>query len=313
MMKPDQGTLYILSDARPGDPLDCISAAAPHLAPHYTSILSVGPSQAMSVRALRRAYEPGVDRLFYDFTAPGDHSWAIGMLQDAPAAALLGGDSPFAPDAALADLRSAQRYAASGGRFSPAVTIGVLDPTSPPIAGASLTRPAVPVAPATEAGHLMLSIAPGAVETAYAALLGLRTYDAAVTLLTATRRDANDLTDIVVAFKMDAAQIRYIRDRAGVLASIASTCGMIDVRGATASAASDAAFAAGCVGAPVLALTAPTGAAAAAGAFAATKPRKDPAAATGFAAARPLAPFAGNLHALVETGFSRALQSDDAA
>lgn len=312
-MRSGQATLYILSDAPPGDPLDCVAAAAPRLTPHYAAIHQVGPGQAMSVRALRRAYEPGVDRLLYDFTAPDDHTWALSMLSDAPAAALLGGYSPFAPDAALADLRAARRYAASGERFSPAVMTGVLDAKSPPITDATLARPAVAAAPASDINDLMLAVAPGAVETAYAALLGLRACGAAVTILTTSRRDANDLMDIVAAFAMAAAQIRYIRDRAGLVAAISNAGGLIEVKAAAATAVSDAAFIAGCFGAPVLDLTSPKDAAAAAEAFAASDPRKDPVAGQGFAAARPLASFAKDLHALIEAGFVRAQQPVAAA
>ena len=312
MMQSDQAALYILSDAPAGDPLDCVAAAAPHFAPHYAAIHQVGPGKAMSARALRRAYEPGVDRLLYDFTPPGDHGWAVGMQQDAPAAALIGGDSPFAPDAALADLRAARRYAARGEGFSPDVMTGVLDARSSPISARLLTRPAIAITPPPDGTDLMLAVAPGAIETAYAALLGLRA-KGAVTCLAVTRRDANDLTDIAAAFGMAAARIRFVRDRAGLLAAVAAAGGLIDIHEAAAPAVSDAAFVAGCIGAPVLDLTAPIGAAAAAEAFAASKPRKNPAAATGFAAARPMASFADDLHALIEAGFARARQPVAAA
>jgi len=189
---------------------------------------------------------------------------------------------------------------------------GILDARSSPISARALTRPAVAITPSPDRRDLILAVSPGAVETAYAALLGLRARGA-VTIVTASRRDANDLTDIVAAFGMAAAQIRYIRDRAGLISILSSAGGVIDVYEATAPAICDAAFIAGCIGAPVLDLTAPTGAAAAAEAFAASDPRKDPAAAQGFAAARPMEPFANDLHALIEAGFARAQQSVAAA
>ena len=312
VMIPDQATLYIFSDAPLGDPLDCVVAAAPYLASHYAAIHRVGPRRTMSVRAFRRAYEPGMDRLLYDFTSPADYNWALEMLDAAPAAALLGGYSPGAPSAALATLRSARRYAANGHRFPPAVTMGVLDATPASITGASLRRPSAAITPAS-ANHLVMAVAPGTVETAYAALRGMKSQNASLTVLCTSRRDANDLADIVNAFEMAGAQIRYIRNRASVAFAMAGAGGLIDLCDASAQAISDAAFAARCVGAPVLPLITPDGAAKAAAAFAASEPQKDPIAARKFAAARPVAAFANDLHALIEAGFTRAMQADAAA
>lgn len=306
-MKPAQATLYILSDAPTGDPLDCVAAAMPFLAPHYAAIRRIGPGNALSVRVLRRAYEAGVDRLLYDFTAPNDHSWAFDMLNDAPAAIMLGCYN-LAQGVALADLRSAQRYAAAGLRFSPDATIGILDATADEATARSLPRPAAMITPTASENDLTLAVAPGAIETAYAALLGLRGYDAPLTILTVSRRDANDLTDIIAAFGMSATQVRYARNRAGLTAAMVGAGGLIDVHDETAPAYGDAAFVAGCIGAPVLRLVAPAGAGAAANAFAASLPRKDLALAADFAVSRPISTFAGDLYALIEAGFTPAMQ-----
>ncbi len=313
VVMPDQGTLYILSDASPGDPLDCVTAAKPYLASQYTAVHYVGPGQAMSVRALQRSYEPGVDRLLYDFTPPADHDWAFGMLGAAPAAVLLGGCSPVSPGAPLADLRSAQRYAARGHRFSPAVTIGVLDATHGSAIGLPLSRPSATIAPAADNNDLIMAVAPSTVETAYATLRGVKSQGAALTLLCTSRRDANDLAGIIAAFGIAAARIRYIRTRVDIASAMAGVGGLIDLCDADAPALSDTTFTARCLGAPVLTLNAPDGAAAAAEAFAASAPRKDHAAAQSFADTRPITPFAKGLHALIEAVFAHAMQPGAAA
>ncbi len=309
-MRSDQATLYSLSDAPPGDPLDCVTAALPLLSRRYGAVQQVGPGRALSVRALLRAYRPGVDRMLFDFTAPHDHSWAFDMLDDAPSAVLLGCYN-LAQGVALADLRSAQRYAAGGIRFSPDATIGVLDGATPSLTATTLSRPAALITPSAEARDLVLAVAPGAVETAYAALLEIRGVTSSLTILTVSKRDAVDLADIVAAFGMTAAHVQHVQYRAEFAAAMGGARGVIDIneRHAPASAA---AFVAGCIGAPVLTLTTVKGANAAA-AFVASSPRRDPAAAHEFTAARPITAFANNLHALIETGFARALQQTSAA
>lgn len=311
-MIPDKTLLYILSDAPPDDPLDCVKAARPHLAPHYAAIHLVGPGHALSVRALRRAYRPGVDRLLYDFTAPHDHRWAYDMLNDAAAAIMLGCHN-LAQGVALADLRSAQRYAADGFRFSADATVGVLDATPASSATVSLPRPAVSLAAEGGSNDLVMAVAPGAVETAYAALLGLKGDNASLVVLTASRRDANDLTDIIAAFGMSAAHVRYARNRPALFSATTQASGLIDVTDKAAPALGDAAFVAGCIGAPVLRLSSTGRAGEAAAAFAASKPCRDPAAADEFAATRPLADFANDVHALIEAGFAHAMKRDAAA
>lgn len=308
-MNPDLPTLYILSDAPPDDPLDSVAAAMPLLAPHYTALHKVGPNHALSVRALRRTYELGVDRLLFDFTPPQDHRWAFDMLKQSPAAVLLGSYSPAAPVGPLANLQSSQRYAAQGHRYSPKDTVCILDATHNPAAVRSLPRPATPILPSDDTSDLILAVAPGAVETAYAALRGLRGGDAVVIVLTTSRRDANDLTDIIAAFGMPSAHVRYARTRAGIAAAMTRASGLIEIGDEGRPGLSDATFVAGCLGAPVLALTIPTGAGEAAAAFAASDPRPDPKVAKDFAAKRPMAGFANNLHALIEAGFARAKQS----
>lgn len=320
MTKPDQATLYILSDAPSDDPLDNVAAATPFLASRYAAIHQVGPGHALSVRALRRVYEPDVDQLLYDFTAPHDHSWAFDMLNDAPAAILRGcynlaqgGMQGGVQGGALADLRSAQRYAADGLRFSPDATIGVLDAAPASIAATSLPRPAVTITPSAAANDLILAVSPGAIETAYAALLGLKGHSAPLTVLTASRRDANDLTDVIAAFEMSTTYVRYARNRAGLVAAMISAGGLIDINEEAAPAFSDTAFVARCIGAPVLNLTSAPQAGAAAKAFATSNLRKDPAAAAGFVAARPIATFARDLHKLITAGFAHARQQAAAA
>lgn len=312
MTKPDQATLYILSDAPSDDPLDNVATATPFLASRYAAIHQVGPGHALSLRALRRVYEPDVDQLLYDFTAPHDHSWAFDMLNDAPAA-ILRGCYNLAQGGVLADLRSAQRYAADGLRFSPDATIGVLDAAPASIAATSLPRPAVTITPSAAANDLILAVSPGAIETAYAALLGLKGHSAPLTVLTASRRDANDLTDVIAAFGMSTTYVRYARNRAGLVAAMISAGGLIDINEEAAPAFSDTAFVARCIGAPVLNLTSARQAGAAAKAFATSNLRKDPAAAAGFAAARPIATFARDLHKLITAGFAHARQQAAAA
>ena len=309
MTRSDQSTLYILSNAQPGDPLDCVAAAMPLLALNYAKIQQVGPHHDLSLRALRRAYEPTVDRLLYDFTAPDTHNWAFDMLRDAPAAVLLGNYRAAAPIGALADLRSAQRYAALGHRFSIDVTIGVLDATADPLTIQSILRPAAFISPSPDIIEFILAVTPGEIETAYAALVGLRGQGASLTILTALRRDANELPDIIAAFGMPDARVRYVRNRAGLVAALTGAGGVIDIGDEARLGLSNAAFVAACLGAPVLTLNTPDGAGEVAEAFAVMAPDRDPIAAKEFKAARPLEPFAGDLHALIEAGFAHAKQA----
>ena len=301
---PDQA-LYILGPESPGDPLDCVAAAAPFLAARYDAIRTVGPGQAMSLRSMRRIYAPGVDRLLYDFTAPADHSWAMEALLHWPGAVLLAGRAPVALSAAATGLRSAQRYAAEGFRFPPSATIGALDGAPLPLRASSLVRPAATISALPQTDDLALAVGPGAIETAYAALLGLAGESASVAIIAAARRDANDLIDIIDALQITSARVRYVRSRKDAVAAATCAGGLIDAL-MPDHGLSDAGFAAHCVGAPVLSLTSRDTATRQAADFAAAKPARDPAAAQEFAAARPASAFADSLVTLIEAGFHQA-------
>ena len=308
--------LFILSHAPPDDPLDCVGGAAAFMAPRYSAVHKVGPSQTMSVRSMRRVFEPGVDRLLYDFTPSGAEGWMLDLLGFAPGAVLVSGRSPVAAAGVLADLRSAQRYAEDGFRFAPAATIGALDTDTDAntdaggAAARALRRPAAAIAGTPRAADLALAVAPGGMETAYAALLGLADIAASLLIIAATRRDANDLIDIADALQMDRTSVRYVRTRRDIAQAAASAGGLIDASG---RGQSDAAFIARCVGAPVLSLSAPDGASDQAVQFAASRPDHDKAAAETFHRSRPAADFANGLAALIEAGFQRARQSTEAA
>lgn len=301
-------TLYIIGGAPPGDPLDCVAAATPFLAPHFTAIHAVGPDQPMSVRAMRRAYEPGVDRLLYDFTALADYDWALDMLAEAPGAVLVGRQSPIWPSGVMTGLRSARRYIAGAHRFPSGATVGALDAPSEGAIGHSLNRPAITLPSTAEAPGLAMAVEPDAIETAYAALKGLAGGAATtLTLLASTRRDANDLTDIRMALGLAEVRVRYIRSRSDIADAVSAVSGLIIAADEARLGISDAAFAARCVGAQILTLTSPAGAADAATSFVEGRPVRDAAAASAFTAARPIQTFANDLHTLIETGPHHAL------
>lgn len=297
--------LFILGPASPDDPLDCVAAATPFLSAHYDAIHHAGPEHAISIRSMLREYDPRVDRLLYDFTAPADYGWALTALSQSPGAVLLAGRFPVERTGAFADLRSAQRYAAGGRPNPPSVVVGVLDAVAEPQNASILRRPAAGISAAVRRDDLALAVAPGAIETAYAALLGLARVEASVGVIASARRDANDLADIIHALQATRAQVRYARSRKEAATAACGVGGLIDIA-ADAQDLSDAGFAARCVGAPVLRLHSSKDASQQAVAFAQEKPDRDSAAARKFARARPLSAFANDLRSLIEAGHHRA-------
>ncbi|MBX2855411.1 MAG: hypothetical protein KTR21_10500 [Rhodobacteraceae bacterium] len=305
-------TLYVLGNAPPGDPLDCVREAAPLLAAHYDQVHHVGPVQLMSLRSMRRQYRPGVDRLLYDFTLAEGLDWALQNIARSPGAVLLSSESPVAPVGMFADLRSAQRYASGAFRFPALATLGALDEGASVQSAMILRRPAPKITAQQRSEEIGLAVTPGAIETTYAALCGLAGRAEPIVLLAATRRDANDAMDMVAALKASHIRISRIRARWDIAYAACTIRGLIDVTG-SANASSNAAFIANCIGAPVLRLFSPEGAGEAAAAFVASAPICDLAAAQEFCGARPAAAFAEDLHTLIEAGRRQAVQKVDAA
>lgn len=300
-------TLYIISLAPSGNPLDCVGDAAALLAEQYEAVHLVGPAQTMSSRAMRRQFRPARDRVLYDLTAPGDGNWALDLLAQWPGAVLRSSRHLPVTDGVLADLRSVRRYASGGFRFSPVVTIGELDAVAGDQAAMTLRRPAVTITALSDAHDIALAVAPGAIETAYSALLGLVSTEKPLVAFAVTRRDANDLSDMINALDLRDAHVRYLRNRNEIARSAAALSGLIDA-GDADGRMSDLAFVARCIGAPVLSLTTPSGAGEAAKAFVSNGPQRDAAAARHFRATRSLQAFADDLHTLIEAGYRRALQ-----
>lgn len=312
-----QAKLYVLGDAPPDDPLDCVAAATPILAGAFEAVHQVGPGQAMSLRAFRRNFQPGTDSLLYDLTAPSDYEWALRIMKEAPAAVLIAGYNIVAPTGGLTGLRSSQRYVQTGFRLPEGVTSGTLDAKDVRTAGQVVRRPAVHF-PKASGTDLVLSVGAGAIEQAYGALLGLRALgklqtEIALDILAYTRQDANELADILSAFQMPAGRVRYVRKRAEIAAVVAGARAVIDVSTGAETADSDAVFVAKCIGAPVMGIADTRLAAEMAFEFAGSPREPDPVHASDFADSRPLASFADALLSLIEMGRQKALVAAHAA
>ncbi len=319
-VRTKHSTLYILGDTPPGDPLDCVAAAVPYLEKAFAGVHRVGPGQAMSDRAIRRAYEPGVDLLLYDFTAHNDYGWALGALEETPAAVLLASHSPIAPGGAMADLRSAQRYATDGFRLPSAATPGILDGVPGAPFGWTLHRPALLISPVNtgRGADIVVTVAQGAIEAAYATLIAFTAQDRSklpktLDVVATTRRDSNDLADILTAFDLQGVRVRYLRERADIVAIVSGAGGLIDISSAAMPGQSDAIFAARCNGLPMLALTSRDTVTDAVVEFLATPQMADASAAAAFRKERSIETFATGLLAFIGAGHRRAALAAEAA
>ena len=300
-------TLYVVGAAPLDDPLDVIRPLRAHLLDVYSDVRLVGPGRDMSLRAMRRSFRPGVDRLMYDFTSLESVDWALSAIDTLPGAVLIAANNIVSPTGVLAGLRSAQRYAASGFRLPPYIAIGALDAQPPGmVMDRMMHRPVVCLTTDEPVFDVLIAVDPGAIEPAYAVLRAMGDSDRiCAAMLAQTQRDMDDLMDMAPALGLGEAPVRLAVDRASVVASVASAKSFIGVSDRKRAGLTDGAFVAHSLGLSVLSVTSPAMVEASVPDFLDHIGGRDPAAADAFAADRQAKRFAVDLLSLIEEGARR--------
>lgn len=301
-------TLHVVGAAPLDDPLDVIRPVRAHLLDVYGDLRLVGPGRDMSLRAMRRSFRPGVDRLMYDFTSLESVDWALPAIDTMPGAALIAANKIVSPAGALAGLRSAQRYAAIGFRLPPHIVIGAMDAQlTGMLMDRMMHRPVVFLTTNEPVFDVLIAVDPGAIETAYAVLRALGDSGRIrAAMLAQTQRDVDDLMDMAPVLGPGEVPIRHAVDRASVVAAVASAKSFIGVSDRKWAGLTDGEFVARSLGSSVLSVTSPAMVAESAPDFLDQICGRDPAAADAFAEVRQAKRFAVDLLSLIEEGARRA-------
>ena len=150
-MSASARSLYIVrTDPDPGDPLDVVARAMPHLMARYRQVRLVMPGArsqgdaALTLRGLRRGFRNGRDRILFDFTSPDTAAWAGEMARSSVGAILCGpARLPLQTGLAPALVRARQRYRGLLRDAFARRRVVALEATIPET-GARLVRPQLP-------------------------------------------------------------------------------------------------------------------------------------------------------------------------